>query len=58
MKEKSTENNFKVGALIHDGLHIEASALDSEYMENYVISLVQEEILKLTGYELRLKIKP
>lgn len=52
------ENNFKVGALIHDGLHVEASAIDSEYMENYVISLVQEEILKQTGYELRLKIKP
>ena len=49
-------NNYNVGALIHDGLHIQK--LDDEYSENYVKSLCAEEIKNRTGYILKLKIKP
>ena len=51
-----SNNNYRVGALIHDGLHIEKFIDD--YSRDMCICLLQEEILKETGFTLELKVKP
>ena len=50
------ENNYVVGALIHDGLHIEK--LKDEWSQDYVKRMLEEHIEGKTEYKLQLKIKP
>ena len=50
------ENNYVVGALIHDGLHIEK--LNDEWSQDYVKRMLEQQIKTKIGYELQLKIKP
>ena len=50
------ENNYVVGALIHDGLHIEK--LNDEWSQDYVKRMLEQQIKSKTGYEVQLKIKP
>ena len=50
------ENNYVVGALIHDGLHIEK--LNDEWSQDYVKRMLEEHIEGKTEYKLQLKIKP
>ena len=51
-----TSNNYIVGSLIHDGLHLRKLQDDSQYGK--LISSLEEHLLKESGYEIQLAIKP
>ena len=53
---KENVNDKMIGALIHDGMHIDKNMLN-EYGEQELIEKVQKVILHKTGFDLKLKIK-
>jgi hypothetical protein len=51
-----TSHNYLVGALIHDGLHLQKVADDKEY--EMIIYKLEKHISDITQFDIKLKIKP